>query len=126
MLSLTGLFSIVLNWSYPSLVEGYCIAYMRTVHSTWIQYRYQDRNELFHYGKARDLLSPRVARAGGDNDLSCHQDVMDVDDTLEQPKPSSNLNALDARDEDREQDSSGDEDGGLDWTKLPYVHLPLD
>ena len=51
---------------------------------------------------------------------------MDVDSTLEQPKPSSNLNASDTRDEDREQDSSGDEDGGLDWTKLPYVHLPPD
>jgi tRNA-splicing endonuclease subunit Sen54 len=41
-----------------------------------------------------------------------------MDDTLEQPKPSPNVSSPD---EDREQDSSGDEDGGLDWTKLPYV-----
>jgi hypothetical protein len=68
--------------------------------------------------------STRVARAGRDNQLSRH--VTDMDDTLEQPKPSSNLNTSSTRDEDREQDSSGDEDGGLDWTKLPYVHLPLD
>ena len=46
-----------------------------------------------------------------------------MDDTLEHPKPSSTLNTID---EDREQDSSGDEDGGLDWTKLPYVRLPHD
>jgi tRNA-splicing endonuclease subunit Sen54 len=49
-----------------------------------------------------------------------------MDDTLEHPKPSSNLNIPSTIDEDREQDSSGDEDGGLDWTKLPYVHLPPD
>ncbi len=48
--------------------------------------------------------------------------IHDMDDTLEQPRHSPNLNT---RDEDCEQDSSGDEDGGLDWTKLPYVHLPL-
>jgi tRNA-splicing endonuclease subunit Sen54 len=48
-----------------------------------------------------------------------------MDDTLEQPK-LSNLNTSSTIDEDREQDSSGDEDGGLDWTKLPYVHLPGD
>ena len=70
--------------------------------------------------------STRVARAGHDNRPSRHVTDMDVDSTLEQPKPSSNLNASDTRDEDREQDSSGDEDGGLDWTKLPYVHLPPD
>jgi hypothetical protein len=68
----------------------------------------------------------RVARAGRDNRLSRLVTDMDVDNTLEQPRPSSNLNTSDTRDEDREQDSSGDEDGGLDWTKLPYVHLPLD
>ncbi|KAH9971908.1 hypothetical protein BGW80DRAFT_1317147 [Lactifluus volemus] len=39
-----------------------------------------------------------------------------MDDTLEQPKHSPNVGSPD---EDREQDSSGDEDGGLDWTKLP-------
>lgn len=44
-----------------------------------------------------------------------------MDDTLEQPRPS-NFNISITRDEDREQDSSGDEDGGLDWTKLPYVY----
>jgi hypothetical protein len=40
-----------------------------------------------------------------------------MDDTLEQPNPSF----ANPRDGDHEQDSSGDEDGGLDWTKLPYV-----
>ncbi len=40
-----------------------------------------------------------------------------MDDTLEQPNPSF----VNPGDEDHEQDSSGDEDGGLDWTKLPYV-----
>ncbi|KAI0259841.1 tRNA-splicing endonuclease subunit sen54 N-term-domain-containing protein [Gloeopeniophorella convolvens] len=39
-----------------------------------------------------------------------------MDDKLEQPKPSSEIAT---RDEDHDQDSSGDEDGGLDWTKLP-------
>ena len=40
-----------------------------------------------------------------------------MDDNLEQPNTSfDNLG-----NEDHEQDSSGDEDGGLDWTKLPYV-----
>lgn len=48
----------------------------------------------------------------------------DMDDTLELPKPSSTLENSSTRDENREQDSSGDEDGGLDWTKLPYVHFP--
>ena len=43
-----------------------------------------------------------------------------MDDTLEQPKPSPNVRISASLDEDREQDSSGD-DGGLDWTKLPYV-----
>ena len=40
-----------------------------------------------------------------------------MDDSLEQPKPSF----VNPGDGDNEQDSSGDEDGGLDWTKLPYV-----
>ena len=40
-----------------------------------------------------------------------------MDDTLEQPDTSF----VNPRDGDHEQDSSGDEDGGLDWTKLPYV-----
>ena len=44
-----------------------------------------------------------------------------MDDTLEQPKPSPNLNTSGTGDGDQDQDSSGDEDGGLDWTKLPYV-----
>jgi tRNA-splicing endonuclease subunit Sen54 len=44
-----------------------------------------------------------------------------MDDTLEQPKPSPNVGISVSLDEAREQDSSGDEDGGLDWTKLPYV-----
>ncbi|KAI9458809.1 tRNA-splicing endonuclease subunit sen54 N-term-domain-containing protein [Russula earlei] len=39
-----------------------------------------------------------------------------MDDTLEQPNPFSNSSA---REEEDEQGSSGDEDGGLDWTKLP-------
>ena len=47
-----------------------------------------------------------------------------MDDTLEQPKPFSNLNPSSTIDDDREEDSSGDEDGGLDWTKLPYVPHP--
>jgi tRNA-splicing endonuclease subunit Sen54 len=42
-----------------------------------------------------------------------------MDDSLEQPSASLNLiespDRLDADDEN----SSGDEDGGLDWTKLP-------
>ncbi|KAF8478053.1 tRNA-splicing endonuclease subunit sen54 N-term-domain-containing protein [Russula ochroleuca] len=42
-----------------------------------------------------------------------------MDDTLEQPKHSANLNTSGTGDGDHEQDSSGDEDGGLDWTKLP-------
>ncbi|KAI0252433.1 tRNA-splicing endonuclease subunit sen54 N-term-domain-containing protein [Lactifluus subvellereus] len=41
------------------------------------------------------------------------------DDTLEQPKPSPNFDLSGPSYEDREQDSSADEDGGLDWTKLP-------
>ncbi len=64
------------------------------------------------------IQSARLTRAGRDVE-------QDMDDTLEQPKPS-NFNISSTRDEDREQDSSGDEGGGLDWTKLPYVHLPLD
>jgi hypothetical protein len=58
-------------------------------------------------------------------DATCPVTLRTMDDTLEQPKLSSDLNTSSTRDEDREQDSSGDEDGGLDWTKLPYVHLPL-
>jgi hypothetical protein len=42
-----------------------------------------------------------------------------MDDTLEQPKHSPNVNTPGPPDEDREQDSSGGDDGGLDWTKLP-------
>lgn len=38
-----------------------------------------------------------------------------MDDNLEQP----NTAFVNPGDEDHEQDSSGDEDGGLDWTKLP-------
>ncbi|KAH9179146.1 tRNA-splicing endonuclease subunit sen54 N-term-domain-containing protein [Lactarius sanguifluus] len=38
-----------------------------------------------------------------------------MDDTLEQP----NTPFVKPGDEEHEQDSSGDEDGGLDWTKLP-------
>lgn len=38
-----------------------------------------------------------------------------MDDTLEQP----NTPFVEPGDEEHEQDSSGDEDGGLDWTKLP-------
>lgn len=45
-----------------------------------------------------------------------------MDDRLEQPKHFPNLNTSGTGDGDHEQDSSGDEDGGLDWTKLPYVH----
>jgi hypothetical protein len=45
-----------------------------------------------------------------------------MDDTLEQPKPSPNVVDISGPlDEDREQDSSENEDGGLDWTKLPYA-----
>ena len=40
-----------------------------------------------------------------------------MDDNLEQP----NSTFVNLGNEDYEQDSSGDEDGGLDWTKLPYV-----
>lgn len=40
-----------------------------------------------------------------------------MDDNLEQP----NSTFVNLGNEDHEQDSSGDEDGGLDWTKLPYV-----
>lgn len=50
----------------------------------------------------------------------------DMDDTLEQPKHSPNLNTSGTGEGDHEQDSSGDEDGGLDWTKLPYVQSPFD
>ena len=56
-------------------------------------------------------------------DVSLNATITDMDDTLEQTKPSSNFDTSSTRDEDREQDSSGDEDGGLDWTKLPYVHF---
>jgi tRNA-splicing endonuclease subunit Sen54 len=42
-----------------------------------------------------------------------------MDDNLEQP----NTSFVNPGDEDHEQDSSGDEDGGLDWTKLPYVFV---
>ena len=43
-----------------------------------------------------------------------------MDDTLEQPKSSPNFDTISGeRVEDREQDASDDEDGGLDWTKLP-------
>ncbi|KAH9037150.1 tRNA-splicing endonuclease subunit sen54 N-term-domain-containing protein [Lactarius hengduanensis] len=38
-----------------------------------------------------------------------------MDDNLEQP----NTPFVEPGDEEHEQDSSGDEDGGLDWTKLP-------
>jgi hypothetical protein len=69
---------------------------------------------------------PLYTRRPGRTRQSLSRHVTDMDDTLEQPNPSSNLNTSSTRDEDREQDSSGDEDGGLDWTKLPYVHLPLD
>jgi len=48
-----------------------------------------------------------------------------MDDTLEQPKHSPNLNISGERNEDHEQDASDSEDGGLDWTKLPYVIPPL-
>jgi hypothetical protein len=68
--------------------------------------------------------SPRL-RAGRDLNIDCPVAVTDMDDTLEQPEPSSILNGS-TMDEDGEQESSGDEDGGLDWTKLPCVHLPLD
>ena len=44
-----------------------------------------------------------------------------MDDTLEHPKHSPNLNISGERDEDNEQDASDGEDGGLDWTKLPCV-----
>jgi hypothetical protein len=45
-----------------------------------------------------------------------------MDDTLEQPKPSPNFDAISGeRVEDHEQDASDDDDGGLDWTKLPCV-----
>ena len=60
--------------------------------------------------------------SGPGRSIDCPITVADMDDTLEQPKPPSNLNTFSTRDEDCEQDSSGDEDGGLDWTKLPYVH----
>jgi len=43
-----------------------------------------------------------------------------MDDTLEQPNPTFNFKPVNPGDEDHEQNSSGDEDGGLDWTKLPY------
>ena len=65
--------------------------------------------------------APRLERQH-DNRSSRH--VTHMDDTLEQPKPSSNLNTSSTIDDDREEDSSGDEDGGLDWTKLPYVPHP--
>jgi hypothetical protein len=61
-------------------------------------------------------VQPRVANSGRTIER------LDMDDTLEQPKPNFNISG--ERDEDREQDSSGDEDGGLDWTKLPYVPPP--
>lgn len=41
-----------------------------------------------------------------------------MDDSLEPPHPIEDSIRLD---EDAEN-SSGDEDGGLDWTKLSYVH----
>ena len=40
-----------------------------------------------------------------------------MDDNLEQP----NTSFVNPGDQDHERDSSEDEDGGLDWTKLPYV-----
>jgi hypothetical protein len=48
-----------------------------------------------------------------------------MDDSLEQPKPFLNIDHTISGEtvEDREQDASDDEDGGLDWTKLPYVLL---
>lgn len=64
---------------------------------------------------------PRVIPATRRDFVTLH----DMDDTLEQPKPSPNLNTSGTGDGDHEQDSSGDEDGGLDWTKLPYVHNHL-
>jgi hypothetical protein len=79
------------------------------------------------FSRDRPFRLPHSAtRAGRVLKRSLSRHVTDMDDTLEQPKPSSNLNTPSTREEDREQDSSGDEDGGLDWTKLPYVHLPLD
>jgi hypothetical protein len=47
-----------------------------------------------------------------------------MDDTLEQPKHSPNIDIPGERNKDNEQDASDGEDGGLDWTKLPYVHPP--
>jgi len=47
-----------------------------------------------------------------------------MDDTLEEPAQIQNLQYErqdSTRAHDDEEQSSGDEDGGLDWTKLPYV-----
>lgn len=44
-----------------------------------------------------------------------------MDDTLEQ---RINISGESERNEDNEQDASDGEDGGLDWTKLPYVLPP--
>jgi tRNA-splicing endonuclease subunit Sen54 len=49
----------------------------------------------------------------------------DMDDSLEQPSASVNpIESSDRLDEEGEN-SSGDEDGGLDWTKLSYVPCAL-
>lgn len=42
-----------------------------------------------------------------------------MDDSLEQPM--AQVKAPDPDREDADDASSGDEDGGLDWSKLPYV-----
>ena len=42
-----------------------------------------------------------------------------MDDNLEQPSTELKLAALEQRDADDEEQSSGDEDEGPDWTKLP-------
>jgi hypothetical protein len=45
--------------------------------------------------------------------------ALDMDDSLEQPGASPDpIESSDRLDAD-EDNSSGDEDGGLDWTKLP-------
>lgn len=41
-----------------------------------------------------------------------------MDDLLEKPQASAPI--TDPQDDEADQ-SSGDEDGGLDWTKLPYA-----
>lgn len=41
-----------------------------------------------------------------------------MDDVFEQPTAAS-VKTLPVQPDDEEAQSSGDEDGGLDWTKLP-------